>query len=385
MKNFGTITKSFKVSYEYSLLFTDSLFDFSNDLLKDLLLRSEGEFPKKVMFVIDENVYQSHEYLSDEINAYCKKFSDVIRLTQKLVIPGGEQCKNDSKHLNKVLEAIEKNSICRHSFVIAIGGGAILDMVGFAAATAHRGVRFIRIPTTVLSQNDSGVGVKNSFNYLGKKNFLGTFAPPFAVINDWNFLSTLEDRDWRGGISEAVKVALIRDAEFYSFLRKEAHALKNREWEPMKRLIYRCAELHMEHIAEQGDPFESGSSRPLDFGHWAAHKIEQITEFECRHGEAVAIGIALDVTYSHLCGMLEEDVMKDIKQTLLNAGFDISIPEGVRESDLLNGLDEFREHLGGKLTIPLLTGIGERKDVHHIDPELMTVAMKMLKELPQLK
>src|SRR5205823_11964169 len=178
-------------------------------------------------------------------------------------------------------------------------------MAGFAAATAHRGVRHVRIPTTTLSQADSGVGVKNGINAFGKKNFIGTFSVPFAVINDFEMLGSLPPRDKRAGYIEAVKVACIRDPDFFAAIEQDASRL--REFEPgsMERLIHRCAELHVQHIATSGDPFEFGSARPLDFGHWAAHKLEQLSEYKIRHGEAVAIGIALDTIYSRKLGHLD--------------------------------------------------------------------------------
>ncbi len=193
----------------------------------------------------------------------------------------------------------------RHAFVVGIGGGALLDPVGYAAASTHRGVRLVRVPTTVLAQNDSGVGVKNGVNAFGVKNFLGTFAPPFAVLNDSRFLRTLPPRDTIAGMAEAVKVALIRDAAFFALARgatPRAGAVRARR--PWRTMIRRCAELHMRHIAQGGDPFETGSARPLDFGHWAAHKLESADRHELRHGEAVAIGLALDTRYSALAGML---------------------------------------------------------------------------------
>ena len=132
-------------------------------------------------------------------------------------------------------------------------------MVGYAATVAHRGIKHIRIPTTVLSQNDSGIGVKNGINYKGKKNFLGTFAPPAAVFNDNQFLLTLSDRDYRSGISEAIKVALIKDHDFFLWLENNADALVKRDVEAMDYLIKRCAQLHLEHIGG-ADPFETGSA-----------------------------------------------------------------------------------------------------------------------------
>ncbi len=241
------------------------------------------------------------------------------------IIPGGEGAKNDPALVDQLIEAVDRYGIDRHSYVIAIGGGSVLDLVGYVAAISHRGIRHIRIPTTVLSQNDSGIGVKNGVNYRGKKNFLGSFAPPVAVFNDAEFLKTLDDRDWRAGISEAIKVALIKDQPFFEWLETNAEKLAARDLDTMQYLIHRCAELHLDHIAS-GDPFEMGSSRPLDFGHWSAHKLEQLTDFEVRHGEAVAIGIALDSLYSQRLGWLSEADTHRILNLERTLGFSLFHP-----------------------------------------------------------
>jgi 3-dehydroquinate synthase len=266
---------------------------------------------------------------------------------------------------------------------VAIGGGAVIDMVGYAAAIAHRGVKLIRIPTTVLSQNDSAVGVKNSFNILGKKNFLGTFAPAYAIINDSNFLTSLEQRDWISGIAEAVKVALIKDEKFFGFIEENSTRLQARDMESMEYLIYRCAQMHMEHIAQGGDPFESGSSRPLDFGHWAAHKLEYMTNYQLRHGEAVAIGMALDLVYAHFIGLINKETLDRILLVLEQIGFNLHIPllGNDQLNGLLNGIQEFREHLGGELTITLISKIGAKHDVHEIDMSTMRKAIIWLNEI----
>ncbi|PCE65002.1 3-dehydroquinate synthase [Sediminicola luteus] len=375
------IRQRFAVEYDYTLHFTQDVFGADNPLLYELLKDYSSQGKVKLLAVVDDAVSQAHPDLSDKIAAYGKHFADNMVITEVLVVSGGEKAKVDTAHLNAVLEAIDGNRICRHSFVLAIGGGALVDMVGYAAAIAHRGVKLIRIPTTVLSQNDAAVGVKNSVNIFGKKNFLGTFAPPFAIINDSDFLTTLEKRDWVSGIAEAVKVALIKDATFYGYLEANAKALARREMEPMQYLIHRCAELHMQHIAQGGDPFESGSSRPLDFGHWAAHKLEQLTQYELRHGEAVAIGMALDVTYAHLIGMIDATTLERIKTTLTDSGFELKIPiEKGQEDSLLVGLEEFREHLGGELCITLISEIGKKVDVDTIDKETMKKAMWQLNQ-----
>jgi 3-dehydroquinate synthase len=267
--------------------------------------------------------------------------------------------------------------------VIVVGGGALLDMAGLATATAHRGVRLIRVPTTTLSQADSGVGVKNGINAFGKKNFIGTFAPPFAVINDFQLLATLPPRELRCGYSEAVKVACIRDAGFFAELERDAAALRDFEPAALRRVIHRCAELHAQHIAGSGDPFEFGSARPLDFGHWAAHKLEQLSDHRIRHGEAVAIGIALDVVYARNIGLLSSPSAERVLRLLEELGFGLFADE-LRHADddrqlrLLEGLSEFKEHLGGRLTITMLSEIGLGVEVHEMVPATIVAGLQEL-------
>lgn len=375
-----SIQQSFSVPFQYQVLFTEKLFHKNNTLLADLI-RSRQK--PKVYYVLDSGVAETHPALLQQLSEHAQHYADdFILCAEPLIVPGGEQAKNDTKLLQQIVEATHTYGIDRHSYIIAIGGGAVLDLVGFASAVAHRGIRHIRIPTTVLSQNDSGVGVKNGINYFGKKNYLGSFAPPFAVINDYDFLSTLDDRDWRAGISEAIKVALIKDETFFQQLEKDAEALANREAKPMQELIYRCAELHLEHISG-GDPFEMGSSRPLDFGHWAAHKLEQLTNYEVRHGEAVAIGIALDVTYSFLKEMITEKDLYRVIYLMKTLGFTLYVPELERE-EILKGLSEFREHLGGELTIMLLEAIGKGVEVHQMDTKIIQKAIAQLKTFEKM-
>lgn len=382
------IQQRFSISYAYDVLFTEHLFDVQNNTLADALNQPDTS-PVGVFFVIDEGVWDHHPYLNEDIAGYFKHHAGAINLIgAPYIVPGGEAAKNNAQYTTDIQQAVYDNKIDRHSYIVAIGGGAVLDMAGYAAATAHRGVRHIRVPTTVLSQNDSGVGVKNGINAFGSKNFLGTFMPPDAVINDFAFLKTLEDRDWRAGISEAIKVALIKDPAFFAFIQENAHALSPavRDARAMQHLIHRCAELHVAHISAYGDPFERGSSRPLDFGHWAAHKLESLTHFELRHGEAVAIGIALDCYYSYLVGTLSRPALDLILATFDELGFDLYVPALEAHLDtpdhpqsLFRGLAEFREHLGGELTVMLLESIGKSKEVHEVDYDVYRKAISALR------
>jgi 3-dehydroquinate synthase len=388
----NSIHQEIRVGFRYSVHFTHEVFAPSNPLLQEVIAHESDHRPAKVLFVIDDGLC-GHHNLPAAIETYCTRYKDIIRpAAPLLIVPGGEDVKNHPRHIEDIHQAIHDAGLCRHSYVVAVGGGAVLDAAGYAVATAHRGLRIIRVPSTVLAQDDSGVGVKNSVNAFGKKNYLGTFAPPFAVINDFSFLSSLSDRDWRSGVAEAVKVALIKDAAFFDFIEQRAALLSRRNLPAMEQVIERCAALHLSHIATSGDPFELGSSRPLDFGHWAAHKLEQLTEYRLRHGEAVAIGIALDSVYSCLTGFLADTDCQRITRLLLNLGFSVHTPElskhlefEAHPNSIFRGLAEFREHLGGRLTIMLLRSIGQAFEVHEIDKRLMTRSIEVLKSIERVR
>lgn len=364
------IDQRFTMTYEFPVCFDRDTLAPENPLLREILGRA-GKGPHRVLPVIDQNVLKAHPDIIDRLQLYASTHSEALELIEPaLVVRGGEVSKSDPVEVDEFYQLTQTQSIDRHSFALVIGGGAVIDAIGYAAATAHRGIRLIRMPTTVLAQNDAGIGVKNAINYRGRKNYLGTFAAPYAVINDFDFLATLPERDRVSGIAEAIKVALIRDGEFFNWLHDNREGLAAFATEPTEYMITRCAELHLEHIRTSGDPFEQGSARPLDFGHWCAHRLEEISDNELRHGEAVAIGIALDSLYSHLKGMITSDSLARIRATLEGVGFSLSHP-ALESIDINKALQDFREHLGGQLCITLLTCEGAAKEVNEIDHELM--------------
>lgn len=367
------LQQSFQVRFEYKVFFTEHIFAAGNPVFREYLLSQQTDTRKKLLFVLDQGVVDHHPGLPLQIKNYLAELPSFSLVENMLLIPGGEQAKNGQEAFDKITQAVHQYGVDRHSYIVAIGGGSLLDIAGYAAAVSHRGIRHIRIPTTVLSQNDSGIGVKNGINFFGKKNFLGTFAPPAVVFNDYHFLTTLNERHWRSGIAEAIKVALIKDATFFQWIEDNASRLAQRDMPSMQYLIKRCAELHLQHIAG-GDPFEMGSSRPLDFGHWSAHKLEQLTNFSVLHGEAVAMGIVLDSVYSFLSGKITEEDITRIIDLMKIVGFDLTHPQmkiDNEHSPLIMGMNEFREHLGGKLTIMLLQAIGKGEEVHELNIQLL--------------
>jgi 3-dehydroquinate synthase len=380
-----TLDLQFSIRYAFPVFFTRDVFSTGNPLLASTLLRA-GEKCHRVLCAVDSGVLAQRPSLCLEIEAYALAHPESMQLCGPiLVVDGGESCKNGSAAVDTMLSAIHKNHLCRHSFIVAVGGGAVLDAVGYCAAVAHRGLRLIRMPTTVLGQNDAGIGVKNGINALGRKNFVGTFAPPFAVINDFDFLDTLPPREFRAGMAEAVKVALIKDKLFFDYLYIRRFELAAFSPRPIEEMIHRCAAQHMHHIGTGGDPFELGSARPLDFGHWSAHKLEQMSAFQFGHGEAVAVGIALDLVYSRRLGLLPDAIAQRILGVVQALGFKLYTPlldqrgpDGRRA--VLQGLDEFREHMGGRLTIPLIRAPGERLDVHTMETAVIEAAIDELKD-----
>jgi 3-dehydroquinate synthase len=383
------------VAYEYPVVFTSDAFDAANPALFDVITQKTASGPDgkdppgsrhRVLAVVDDGLAAAWPETQSRLPGYFERYRGQLELVAPPVcVPGGESAKTNPALIDDLHSLFHKHRMDRHAYVLIVGGGGVLDAVGYAAATAHRGLRTVRMPTTVLAQNDSGVGVKNGVNAFGAKNFLGTFVPPFAVISDFRFLERLPRREGIAGLAEAVKVSLIRDADFFEWIETHAAALAALAPGPLAVLIRRCAELHMRHIATSGDPFEQGSARPLDFGHWAAHKLESLTAHSLRHGEAVALGVLLDSRYSLQVGLLPEGDFERIFALLSKLGLPLWHEALVSERPdgrlaVLDGLEEFREHLGGALTVTLLGGIGRGLEVQEMHESAILAAIGWMRD-----
>ena len=209
---------------------------------------------------------------------------------------------------------------------------------------------------------------------------------PDAVVNDFSFLYGLPKVQKRAGYVEAIKVALIRDRSFFEFIEENAGQLSSFHNKTLEQVIRKSAALHLDHIASSGDPFEKGSARPLDFGHWVAHKLEQLSSFKICHGDAVAIGLAVDLTYASKVGLVKLKTTQRILALLNKLGFPLYsnlLHELTQDGKqvILEGLEEFREHLGGELTITLIQGIGEGIEVHAMDRKAILHSVDDLQNL----
>jgi 3-dehydroquinate synthase len=369
------------VTFRHRIRFTKDAFAPGNPVVADLL---DCDRPCKVLVFVESEIVRLFPDLEGQIAAYIGALANVS-LAEVVVMPGAEACKLSKTQIMECIRPIERNGIDRHSYVFCVGGGAFLDVIGLAAATAHRGVRLVRFPTTTLSMDDSGVGVKNGINAFGKKNFIGTFAVPHAVVNDFRYLYTQPKDACRGGLVEAVKVALVKDGAFFDWLEKNVRKLHDLDPPVLEEAVERSAILHARHIAKGGDPFENGSSRPLDFGHWSGHKLEQLTDFALTHAGGVAVGVALDCLYCVKMGWLDEVDFERVEAVLRGLGLptwheSLDLRDAAGKRRVFNGLEEFREHLGGRLTVLMLNGIGSGFDVNDLDEAVLGECMEELKE-----
>ena len=371
----------FSVPYSFPVYFTRDIWRGEPSLLTEVVRRLEPARHHRVLVVVDGGLAEARPALIGEIEAHAAAHADAFTLlAPPVIIPGGETSKNDIAHTLRLLELINIHKIDRQSFIVAVGGGATLDTVSFAAATGHRGIRVIRVPTTVLAQCDSGIAVKNGINMFGKKNFVGTFAPPFAVINDLALMDSLTLRDRISGISEIIKVALLKDAGLFAELERLAPRLAAGDLDALEGVVRSSLEWHLNHICSTGDPFEQGSARPLDFGHWSAHKLESLTSHRIRHGEAVAIGMAIDVRYAMLAGYLPETTGRRILNVIAAVGLPVWDPAVNKrnargELAVVAGLQEFREHLGGTLHVTMLRDVQQPFEVMEMQSALVEQAI----------
>jgi 3-dehydroquinate synthase len=385
----------FSVPFRHRVRFTSDLAGREFETLTDLVVGDSPPLPPKVLLVVDQglsdnqhvkklvrrldgcNVLSLLDGRDFSVAANDADDNGQAKTSPAFFIMGGEICKNDSDDVEQILAWVNRFELDRRSYIIAIGGGALLDCVGFAAATAHRGIRLIRIPTTTLAQADSGVGVKNAINYFNKKNWLGTFAVPWAVVNDASLLSTLSERDFTCGFSEAIKVALLKSKRDFRDLCKAADRIRQRDPEASFDAIQRSCRSHLAHITAGGDPFEMLEARPLDFGHWSAHKLESLTEYRLRHGEAVAMGVLLDCIYSSRVHGLPRETVAQVLQFFRDLGLPLW-HEALTDDSILQGLEEFRQHLGGRLTVTMLEDVERPINVHEIDRQQMQASIQQL-------
>ena len=293
--------------------------------------------------------------------------SDAVQITE-VVLPAGEA----SKHLEsvqKILDAALADRHERHSLFIALGGGVVGDMTGFAAACFLRGADFIQVPTTLLAQVDSSVGGKTGVNHKMGKNLIGAFHQPKQVLIDLDTLATLPEREFSAGLAEVVKYGLIRDAEFFGWLIENVEALKDRQPAAVAHAIQLSCAIKAAVVAE--DERESGVRAHLNFGHTFGHAIERIQGYgDWLHGEAVAAGMVLASRLSAVAEGLDATVVEQLISFNEAVGLPVSPPADVTPRVLLDAMGSDKKVTAGKIRYILLCKLGEAvvtEDVTHDD------------------
>jgi len=275
-----------------------------------------------------------------------------------VVIPDGERFKS-LKTVSKIYDTLLEHQFDRSDLIVGLGGGVVTDIAGFVAATLKRGCRLINIPTTLLAQVDASMGGKTGVNHRSGKNLIGSFYQPELVLADIDLLQTLSGREFRNGLAEVLKTALIRDRELFELLEKNPEAVLARDNELLARIVRRCVEI--KRAVVQADEKEiSGLRALLNFGHTIGHIIEAGCHYrKLKHGEAVAIGMAVEAQITRQISGLPETDVKRIVHTIRRYRLPASLPAGLEPGQLREYLQQDKKLADGKLKIPLLSAIGQ--------------------------
>jgi 3-dehydroquinate synthase len=273
----------------------------------------------------------------------------------EVILPDGEAHKTLGT-VTRILDVMVANRLARDCAVLALGGGVVGDMAGFAAACYQRGVPYVQLPTTLLAQVDSSVGGKTGVNHPGGKNLIGAFHQPVAVIADTRTLATLPPRELRAGIAEIIKYGLICDAGFFAWLEQNIEALLAGEPAALARAIHRSCEIKAQIVA--ADEHEHGDRALLNLGHTFGHAVESATGYkQWLHGEAVGAGLLMAAAMSHDCGLLALSELDRVQRLLERAGLPVRIP-GVTPGQALEHMQIDKKVRAGRLRLILMRGIG---------------------------
>jgi len=276
---------------------------------------------------------------------------------ESVILPDGEAYKT-LEVLNRIFDALLANRFDRRCTLLALGGGVIGDMAGFAAACYQRGVSFVQVPTTLLAQVDSSVGGKTGVNHPLGKNMIGAFHQPLCVVADTETLDTLPDRELSAGLAEVIKYGLIDDPEFFTWLEDNMEALRGRDSEALAYAIERSCADKAKVVA--ADEREAGQRALLNLGHTFGHAIETGVGYgEWLHGEAVGTGLCMAADLSHRLGWITEPELARIRSLVRRAGLPPAPPAGIGVDRFLELMAVDKKVLDGRLRLVLLKGIGK--------------------------
>jgi 3-dehydroquinate synthase len=337
-----------------------------NDLLGKNNLFSENIKSRQIMVVSNTTV--APLYLGKVMQSLKAMVPQDIEI-ESVILPDGEQFKTLDA-VNEIITALLDKHFSRNSCLVALGGGVVGDITGFAAACYQRGVDFIQIPTTVLAQVDSSVGGKTGVNHVAGKNMIGAFHQPQAVIADTSVLDTLSDREVSAGLAEVVKYGLIRDEKLFDWLEENIGPLVNREPEALAYIIERSCRNKADVVAE--DERESGVRAILNLGHTFGHAIETGLGYGTwLHGEAIALGMLMAADLSHRLGWIDKQVCDRIESILVKLNLPVTLPANFDPEKMRELMSVDKKAKDGVLFLILLKGIGEAVVTDKFDEGLL--------------
>ena len=352
----------------YPIIIGDNILSSSGEILKEFIY-------KKNVVVIYDSFFSVKTSPNNEFEEFVQSINKLTTTLNFIDIPGGDQTKNINQ-LNEIIEKILTYGIDRQNVIIAFGGGVIGDIAGFAASILLRGINYIQVPTTLLSQVDSSVGGKTGINSKIGKNLIGSFHQPQAVLADINILKTLPNREFRAGFAEVVKYGLIKDLEFFNWLNQEYDSIFIYDKIKLQKMITKSCEIKAKII--KNDEKEGGKRALLNLGHTFAHAIESFGNFDGRiiHGEAVSIGICLAFKLSNkLCFCSTDDTKKVInlfqKSKLPTSLHDIK-KLSISTSGMIQKFKLDKKNRQNELTFILNKRIGESFIKHNVSVDVLT-------------
>ena len=303
---------------------------------------------QKACIVTDSNVGPLY---AGEVEAALRDVFDTVLVH---TFPAGEEHKNlDTVHA--LYETLIVNRFDRHDLLIALGGGVVGDLTGFAAATFLRGIDFVQVPTTLLSQVDSSIGGKTGVDFLQYKNMIGAFYQPRLVYMNLSTLQTLPHKQVISGLGEIIKHGLIKDASYYQWLKERRTQILALDPSVLEELVAQNCIIKRDVV--ERDPREQGERALLNFGHTAGHAIEKLSNFSLYHGECVGIGMIVAAYLSVHCGTLDRTVLCDIEECLKDFGFQTSVT-GFLPEEILQASKSDKKMDGGRIRFILLSALG---------------------------
>ncbi|MFK7821900.1 MAG: 3-dehydroquinate synthase [Planctomycetaceae bacterium] len=330
------------------------------------------EVSRKAFVVTDENVAPLHT------NAVVQSLEASGWNVALSVVPAGEESKCVGR-VEELYDALVEMPADRQTVVVAVGGGVVGDLAGFAAATFNRGIPFVQVPTTLLAQVDSSVGGKTGVNHAQGKNLIGAFHQPLGVFVDTHTLTTLEDRDYRAGLAEVVKYGVIMDEPFFGWLEENTGAINQRDPAALRHIVKRCCELKAEVVAED-ERETSGRRAILNYGHTFAHAFEALSDYsQLLHGEAVSIGMIYAGVLAKQLGRVDS-VFCDRQTALLSAlHLPVTLPSECQfeTNDILHRMARDKKTVGNELRFILPTQMGNVEVVKGVGPQQVEAALNL--------